>query len=457
MVRYVGSLAAYSARTVTLGYFFLIIAGGSLLALPISWGNPSQPISFIDGVFTATSATCVTGLSVRSTGNDFSLFGQWVILVLIQIGGIGIMTITTLATLTFGTQESLRARTVLADTLGLGGLSAADILKRILGVTFAVEFIGAALLAARFLSEMPLSQAVYFGVFHSVSAFNNAGFGLLDNNLCNYVTDFPVSLTISFLIILGGIGYPTYDDIRRNLTSKHRFDWLYLRLQTKVVILSTSILLVGGTVFILALEWSNTLEPYSPAEKVLAAFFQSVTTRTAGFNTLRIEQLTTATLFLMILLMAVGAAPCSTGGGMKVSTVATLVCNAWSRIRGYAEVTVLRRTIATDLVSKATTFTLLYLVVCTVGMTLLLLVETNNVEHGKTRFDFMDYTFEAFSALGTVGLSTGVTPNLSSLGKIVIILLMYVGRIGPITLAVVISREVRHRRVEYAKESLLIG
>ncbi len=457
MAKYVGSLAAYPARTVVLGFMAIILVGAIGLTLPISGVGGREPIRFIDALFTSTSATCVTGLASRSIGNDFSFIGQILVVVLAQIGGIGIMTITTLATLSFGTGDTLRARTVLSETLGLGGLDSWGILKRILSVTFMVEAIGALLLCARFYADMPLPSAFYHGVFHSVMAFCNAGFGLADDNLCKYVGDPTVNFTVIGLLVLGGIGFPTYEDIRRLFDRRLRIHYHHLRMQTKVVLVMAGVLLAGGTVMILVLEWNNTMRDLPYHERVLAAFFQSATPRTAGFNTLPIDKMSEATLFVIILLMFIGASPCSTGGGVKTSTVACVIFNSISRMRGDAEVTIFRRTLPVELIERAIAIILLYLFVCTTGIVLLLMTESANPLLGKSPSLFRDCTFEAFSALGTVGLSTGVTGKLSDAGKIVLIILMYIGRIGPITLAVFISREVRHRRVEYAKENLLIG
>jgi trk system potassium uptake protein TrkH len=457
MAKYVGSLAAYPARTVVLGYVLLILVGGIALTVPVSGAADKDPISLIDGIFTATSATCVTGLASRSIGQDFSLTGQWIVIALAQIGGIGIMTITTFATMSFGNADTLRARSVLSETLGLGGLDSWGILKRILLVTFTLEAIGALLLGARFYADMPIGQAFYFGLFHSVMAFCNAGFGLYEDNLCQYVGDLTVNLTVIALLVLGGLGFPTYEDLRRLVSARHKTNWHHLRVQTKVVLLMAGALLGGGTIMVLILEWNQTMASLPIHQRVLAAFFQAATPRTAGFNTLPIGGMNDATLFVLILLMFIGASPCSTGGGVKTSTVACLLFSSVARIRGDQEVTIFRRTLPYELIERAIAIILLYLFVCTTGIVLLLITEANNPELMKSPSLFRDCTFEAFSALGTVGLSTGITCKLSVAGKIVLIILMYMGRIGPITLAVFISREVRHRRIEYAKENLLIG
>lgn len=461
MTKYLGSLAAYPARRVAVGYLLLIGVGTALLAMPISHAKTSEPIRLLDAVFTATSATCVTGLTIRSTGNDFSLFGQIVILGLLQIGGIGIMTITTLASVTFWAGESVRQRAALAETLGLAGLTSGQILRRILLVTVCIEAVGAAALWIRFSFETDstLAQSGYSAVFHSISAFCNAGFGLHDDSLCRYVGDPVVNATIILLIIVGGLGYPTIEDMRRNLRGPRGLRWSNLRLQSKVVLAGTAILLVVGTLVILLLEWNHSLEKRSIPEALLAAAFQATTPRTAGFNTLEIPSLTETTLFVMILLMIVGGAPCSTAGGAKISTVGLVVLNAWCRIRGRSETTVFRRTLERDLVGRATALVLLYLTVATMGILLLLTFESRDIVHRLGGNVFMNCVFEAFSALGTVGLSasTGTGEFFSAPGKIVLILLMYIGRIGPISLAIVISRETRAKHTEYAREGLLIG
>jgi trk system potassium uptake protein TrkH len=457
MSKYLGSLASYPARTVAAGYLATIVVGGALLSMPFSSADPDRPISVLDGLFTATSATCVTGLCARSTEKDFSLVGQWIILGLFQAGGVGIMTLSTLATMTFWSGESIRHRTALSETVGLAGLSSGAVVRRILLATATLEAAGATILFLRMLPRAAPLDAAYFAVFHSVSAFCNAGFALSDGSLCEYVGDFAVNGVVMTLLVLGGLGFPVLEDLWRGVRSPRGFRWEALRLQSKVVLSTAAVLLIGGALAIGALEWNHSFRSLSSPTAVLASLFQSATTRTAGFNTVEISNLAEATLFVMILLMVVGGAPCSTAGGAKTSTVALVALSAWCRIRGRRETTVFKRTLDRDLVARATAVVLLYLTVAAVGVALLLAAEARRVPHEAAGNRFMQCVFEAFSALGTVGLSTGLTGELSPMGKIVVIGLMYVGRIGPISLALAISRETQARRIEYAKENLLIG
>jgi len=459
MPRLAGSLVKYPARVSLAWYLGLIIFGGLLLTHPICRMPDKAPISLVDGIFTATSAVCVTGLSVRSTGFDFSPIGQLVILALIQIGGIGIMTVTTMLTFQLGGRTGLRERQIVAETLGGGNERDVRPLVRLVIVwSLAIESIGFVVLAIRnlFDKELELADALWHALFHAVSAFCNAGFGLFDNNLERYRGDVVVNITICTLIILGGIGFPVMADVRRNWHGEWFDRWKRLLVHSKVMIIGTMGLLMIGTLTFMAIEWDGVLENRPWWEKGMISFFSSTTCRTAGFNTIPIGELRSATLFSMMLLMMIGAGPCSTGGGFKVSTFMTLVLNAWNSFRGGSRINIFRRTIAPQMVSKAITTALLFVIVATIGLTLILVME-QHLPRSRPQGLFLELMFEVISALGTVGLSTGITPELGVGGKLVICLLMFLGRLGPISVLLAISHGQREQAIEFPYESPLIG
>ena len=305
-------------RASFIAYFLVIFVGAVALRLPISRASHEEPITALDAAFTATSATCVTGLAVRSTGGDYSWFGQLIILLLIQIGGLGILTITTfVAFYGGGGRAGLRERAVVAETLGIQEGNLVSILRRVVTMTLLFEGIGFAILAIRNLFDMPVGPALWHALFHSISAYCNAGFGLLDDSLTRYQGDVVVNLTICSLVIIGGIGVPVLLDLRRSRKYPWKERWRRLALHSKIMLLGSSILLLAGFVSILALEWDGVMKNMSAKDCVLTAMFQSVATRTAGFNTVKVASLTNATLYVMVLLMIVGAGPCSTAGGIQ--------------------------------------------------------------------------------------------------------------------------------------------
>ncbi len=458
MVRLIGSLSRQPARVSFWWYASTIVFGTALLAQPFCHAAGAKALSILDALFTATSALCVTGLTVRSTGHDLSLIGQVVVLVLIQAGGIGIVTLTTFVTLKMGGRQTLRSRTLLAETLGAG--TEPDlrwVLAHVIRFTLIFELAGAVLLAIRFLFDYSPAEAVWQAVFHSVSAFCNAGFSLNDDSLVRYQGDWLVNPVIMVLIISGGIGYPVMIDVSRNWYGPWRDRWDRLMLHTKIMLVGTAALLTLGTLAMLVLEWDNSLKGLPLPTRLLVSMFQSVTCRTAGFNTVNVGSLTNATLFVFILLMMVGAGPCSTGGGFKVSTLSTLVLRAWFTFWGTTRINIARRTLPDQVASRAVTTVLLFAVVIVIALTCLLAAEQSEVPHSESRGLFLDAAFEVVSATGTVGLSTGMTPYLTTLGKVIVIVLMFTGRLGPITIVTVISRAERERPIEYASEEPLIG
>ncbi len=439
-------------------YFSLIVVGGLLLTHPICRAPSREPISLLDAFFTSTSAACVTGLVVRSTGNDFSEIGQMVILALIQLGGIGIITVTTYITFRVWGRGGLRERVAVSETLGFG--TAADlqrVLRNVIWTTFLIEGLGFLLLAIRNLFDYSPGFALWHALFHSVSAFCNAGFALSDDSIIRYQGDPIINLTICALVVVGGIGYPVIQDVYTNWHGPWARRWDRLQLHTKLMLIGTMALIVLGTVAILALEWDNTLKEMSFGRAFLVALFQSIVCRTAGFNSVAIGQLTNATLFIMVLLMAVGAGPCSTAGGFKVSTMMLFVVRAWNTFRGYSRLSIFRRTVPVDLMARATTTVLLYMTVVIGALTGLLVLEQSHQAHTGMQGIFLDSLFEVVSALSTVGLSTGITPQLSDAGQIVLMMTMFIGRLGPISVVMALSLSERPQTIEYPREEPLIG
>ncbi|PDM39792.1 MULTISPECIES: TrkH family potassium uptake protein [unclassified Geobacillus] len=434
-------------KILVLGFSFIILIGAFLLTLPAATVD-GKGLPWLDALFTATSATCVTGLVVVDTGTTFTLFGQLVILALIQIGGLGFMAFATLFALILGKRISLKERLLIKESLNnLSIDGVVRLVKRILIFTAVIELIGGILLAIRFSFDMPLPKAIYFGFFHAISNFNNAGFDLMGDfrSLTGYVDDPLVTLVVCTLITLGGIGFIVMNEVYEYRQTR-RFS-----LHTKIVFVMSSILVVFGTILIFILEYHNpkTLQPLSPLGKFLASLYQAVTPRTAGSNTLNIPDLTQPTLFLIIFLMFIGASPGSTGGGIKTTTFATLLGAVWSNIKGKEDVIFFRNRILYDTIYKALTVTVSGLFVVMMITMLLTITEPNK--------DFLMILFEATSAFATVGLSMGLTPELSPVGKILIILTMFAGRVGPLTIAYAVTLHRKPDPFKFPKGKIMIG
>lgn len=457
MPKFTGAVAKFPARAAILSYLAVIALGTGLLSTPLCHAEGRTPFSFLDAAFTATSAVCVTGLTVRSTGHDLSFAGQLVVLVLIQSGGIGIMTFTTFGTLQLGRGYGLRERLAVANTLGS---RPRDDLRWVLGnvllIVVLLEGIGFALLALRNLADFPLGEALWHALFHSVSAFCNAGFALHDDSLVRYHDSYSVNAIVGSLIVVGGLGFPVLLDLRRRFlpggAGSER-----LSLHTKIVLLGTALFLVLGAAAFLVLESENALAGRSWSQRIVVSVFQSITARTAGFNTLEIAGLTNATLFVLILLMTIGAGPCSTGGGFKVSTVVVLTLLAWAKFRGLKRVHFARRTVAAQTVEQSAAAVLVFAGIGILGLLGLLVIGQREMPHAAAAGVFLDASFEVVSALGTVGLSTGLTAELSEAGRVFLIGLMFVGRLGPLTVFVALSRSAAEQQIDYPSEDVLIG
>ncbi len=434
------------AQILMLGFAAVIAAGAILLTLPAATIN-GRGLSFVDALFTATSATCVTGLVVVDTQTTFSIFGKVVILSLIQVGGLGIMTMSTMIALILGKRIGLRERMVMQEALNV--FSTAGVVrltKMVLVVTLLIEGTGALLLWWRWWPDLGGAQALWYGVFHAVSSFNNAGFDLFGDfrSLTPFISDVAVNLIISSLIILGGIGFAVIADLHR----KREFG--KLTIHSKLALITTGWLILIGTILILFFELNNplTLQPLSWKGKLLAAYFQSVSPRTAGFNTLDLVSLHSVTQFLIVILMFIGASPGSTGGGIKTTTFGAILLTVWGTITGKSEVIIYERRLPRETIRKA-------LVIVTTSMALVIAVTMALLITQKA--DFLALMFEATSAFGTVGLSMGVTPDLTPIGRLIIAFTMYAGRVGPLTVAFALTQQLGKANVKYLEEKIMIG
>ena len=453
-VRISRALFKSPARISIIGFAILISIGTALLMLPSAMNTHS--LGFVDALFTSTSATCVTGLVIVDTGKVFSAFGQLVILILIQTGGLGIMTISTLFILMAGRRPSLAGQIVIRDTFTQSGdRSVLSILRDVFLFTFAIEAIGTALMFFRFFPGTNVVEALYISVFHSISSFCNAGFSLFSESFVPYQGDWFLNIVMCLLIVSGGIGFLVFSELKQQFPLNRR-SWSRLSLHSKLVLSTTAILLLLSSFLIITMEWHNTLAPLSIPDRFLAGFFQSVTARTAGFNTLSIGNMANETLFVLILLMFIGASPGSCGGGIKTTTLACLAILGVSRLRGLESPQLFHRTISNESVGKAISVVMVSVVVVIIATMALLMTELGEVAHPMSRGKFLELFFEVFSAFGTVGLSTGVTGSLSIVGKLIITFVMFVGRIGPLVIAIAVSRR-GASRYYYANEPIMIG
>ncbi len=443
------------AQALVLYYCAAILAGAFLLILPIAGHGGGLPL--LDALFTATSAQCVTGLVVCDVGARLTVFGQLVVLVLIQIGGLGIMTFSVYLFFYLGMGVGARGRWIINETLSHTPVkSLPDLIRRIFLLTAGAEVMGAVLLAVAFVPDMGWGRGLYFALFHSISAFCNAGFSLFPDSLVSYQGDVLVNLTVMFLIICGGLGFLVIMEVVGRLRTVFDDRRRRLSLHSRLVLVTTAILLLGGTVAIAILERHGSLADLSAGRALLVSLFQSVTTRTAGFNTIDLTTLRTPTLFVMIFLMFIGASPGSTGGGIKTTSLALFYGIMVSRLRGDQHTNLFRRTLPDETVTKA--LALVMLAVLLIGLALfgLLLAQipARVIEGPRV---LLDQTFETVSAFGTVGLSLGVTGALTVAGKWIIIVLMFIGRVGLLTVAFAIAGRTRNYPVRYAEENIMIG
>ena len=424
------------------GFLGIILLGTLLLALPLSTKD-GHSIGAFDSLFTATSAVCVTGLVAVDTGTTFSLFGQIVLLVLIQVGGLGFMVFATRAMMMLGRRISIKNRMLIRESMNGASLSNLGGLARLyLLLALGIEAAGAALLAIRFIPMYGIRRGLWFAVFHAVSAFCNAGFDLFGrfSSLTGFTADPLVLLTVALLIVLGGLGFSVILEVLRS----RRQGFMNLSLHTRIVLTFTLALLLVGTAF-------YTLGEHGRLD-ILNAFFQSVTMRTAGFNSTDLSSFTDSSKLFSSLLMMIGASPASTGGGMKTTTVAVVALLIVSVVKGDDEVNAARRRISADTVRRALAVVALFLTMLLLGTLSLSIIENG-------RFSLADILFECSSAMGTVGVSAIGTPNLHPVSRAVLLPMMFLGRVGPLTLAVAIARrQSRVRAVaKYPEERIMIG
>ncbi len=438
-----------SAQLVLLTFLGVILTGTFILMLPVSAAE-GKTIGFIDALFMATSATCVTGLSTLSLNEYFSIFGQVVVLVLIQIGGLSIMTLYSSMAILLGRSMKMKDRIVMQDLLDVSSLE--ELFAMIINIvkyTFFIELWGGIVLTIAFTFDgFEFGKAIYYGFFHSISAFCNAGFALFDNSLENYATSPLVHGTISVLIVLGGIGFIALKELKEVVTREKTI--VRLGMHTKIVLITTAVLIVGGAIFIFFGEFLGALDGYTLWEKIQISSFQSITLRTAGFNTIPLTHLNKYTLYVMTMFMFIGGSPGSTAGGVKTTTLAILIQSIMSTLKGDKNVRILDRTIPSPLVVRATALMFISILITSFFIFLMMKLEPDQ--------DFLTLFFEAISASGTVGLSLGVTQYLSVMGKFAVAMLMLVGRIGPLTLILAIGeRQKSSGKFDYPDGRIMIG
>ncbi|MDI6813818.1 MAG: TrkH family potassium uptake protein [Desulfitobacteriaceae bacterium] len=439
------------ARVLVLGFTAVILVGGLLLTLPLATRD-GLGLSLLDALFTSTSAVCVTGLVVVDTLTTFTLFGQLTLLMLIQVGGLGFMTFATFFAILLGRKITLRERLLLQEALNQNSLAGiVRLAKHVVLYAFAIEALGALILALNWVKPLGWGRAIYYGIFHSVSAFNNAGFDLFGHfsSLTGFVGDWVTNLTIMGLITTGGFGFAVLAEIlaTRGRTLPH---WRSLSLHTRMVIGTSAGLVLAGTLLIYVLEFGNpkTLGGLNSGSQVLAALFQAVTPRTAGFNTLNLADFHLATVMVILILMFIGASPGSTGGGIKTTTFLTLVLALRSILKGENQVKVRERALPQDTIAKAAAIAALG------GLFVFLLTFLLSLSE-KT--DLLTALFETTSAFGTVGLTLGLTPQLSALGRVAIMFGMFVGRVGPLTLGFALTQKWKASGIKYPEEKILVG
>lgn len=434
------------SRKLIVGFMGAILLGTFLLMLPVA-STSGKSMAFLSALFTITSAVCVTGLTVIDIGKELTFIGELIVLIFIQLGGLGVMTFSSFLFLLIGKKITYEEKELLKEERNVE--SSGEILaflKKIILTVIIIEGIGAIFLALRFARDMSIPRAVYLGIFHSISAFCNAGFSPFTTGLENYAGSFTIIMTISYLIIIGGIGFTVIDSILLATRKKvKRFD-----LTSKVAILVSMILVILGTVLFFILEYNNkgTIGEMSLYEKILASFFQSVTTRTAGYNSVPMGNLTDGSIFLFCILMFIGASPGSTGGGIKTTTFGVLIFYVIGVIKKQEHVIIFNRRIGWEVLNRALAILILSLLY--IGTITLIILSTQD-------FSLEEVIFEVISAFGTTGLTLGITTELNSFSKILIICTMFLGRLGPMTLALAFGGSNKVEKIQFPKENILVG
>lgn len=443
-----------TTQIILLSFLVTILIGSGLLALPISSAS-GEAVPYLDALFTATTSTCVTGLVTIPTVSTWSVFGQIVILLLIQIGGLGIITIMSGLMLLLNRKMGIDDRLLIQDAFNLNTMAGlAKFIKNVLIGTLIIEGVGAVLYMIVFVPDFG-ARGIWISVFNSVSAFCNAGIDIIaENSLCNYATNPLINIVTSALIILGGLGYIVWWDVIRVVKSrsaKNRKIFRHLSLHSKIAITATAVLILVGAILIFIFEYDNplTIGKMSLFDKIQISLFQSVTTRTAGFATIPQENLTNASATVSIVLMLIGGSPVGTAGGMKTVTIAVLICSAFATIRNKNSVTLFGRRISEESIKKAVSVVVMFLTICAIST--ILLMATSNASP-------LDAVFETVSATATVGLSRNLTATLNTFGKLIIIATMYFGRVGPISLAIALgSKNESQNVISEPTEDISIG
>ena len=434
--------------TILLSFMVVTILGGILLSLPISM-RYGKSVKLIDGFFIATSAICVTGLSSIDIGSVYNIFGQMVILVLIQLGGLGVITFTSVIIIMISKKIGYYTKKIVQEDINIDTtFKIEEYVKKVILSVIVIEFIGTVILFFEFIKKFGFVKAVYYSFFHSLSAFCNAGFSLFSDNLYGFKNSFIINMTIPLLIFLGGIGFSTILNCYNVLRKKEK----RLTSTTKLSIKISIFLVIIGMVAMFILEYSNksTIGNLSFGQKLEASFFQSVTTRTAGFNTISILGLKRSTSLLFVILMFIGASPGSTGGGIKTTTIGLIILGTLATLKNKDTIEYDKRSVSWRIYSKAITVLFISLIYTTICVFLLILFERNK--------NLLDLVFEVFSAFGTVGLSRNLTPSLADISKFILIVTMFVGRVGPLTIALALSKSnLKKGRYTYPQENILIG
>ena len=448
-------------KRIALSFFVVVFIGSLLLSLPIS--NVSEAGRYIDHLFVATSATCVTGLIPFTIADQYTLFGQIVIILLIQIGGLGFLTLLNMFYLLFYKRISLTNKIIMKEALNMNSMKDVGLyIKRVILYTLTIELLGALLLSVQFVGEFGLIKGLYYSIFHAISAFCNAGFDVLGpQSLIGYQTNFYINMIISGLIIAGGLGFVVWIDLIESFKKYYSKFKVFkfkkyiqtLCLHTKIVIVITMFLLVSGTLVIFALENNNvnTLANLKLSDQILVSYFQSVTLRTAGFASVDCALLNDSTKLFMSILMFIGGSPAGTAGGIKTVTVVIIGAYIYSLMKGHQHVKIMKKTIDENIVKSSLTIGMVSFFISIIALLVLTLSESAN---------FIDLVFEVYSAIATVGITAGLTPLLTDIGKIVIIILMYIGRIGPMTLVLLFAKrnnQMKGKDVQYPIENVLIG
>ncbi len=439
-------------RIFVLSFAAVILTGGILLRFPFS--ATKGHLTFVDALFTSTSGVCVTGLVVIDIGKDLTTLGQVITIFLFQIGGLGIITFSTVFFVLMGRGISFKGREIVQSTfLHTPRRDFIVIAKSVLWFTFIFEFFGTLFLFIRFSQDFPPGTALYHAIYNAISAFNNCGYSLFSDSLMGYQGDLTVNLTVMGLIVTGGIGFI----VQYEVFSKLRGIQKRLSVHTKIVIITTAILILSGAILFYLFERNHIIKEIPVQTKILTSFFQSITPRTCGFNTVDIGLLANDTILLMIVLMFIGASPGSTGGGVKTTSTALLVMLMWGRLRGNLEVNIFNRTIPREIISRTVSIIFASAFSISIITSVLLIAGVGNLPPLESRHYFVEYLFDTVSAFGTVGLSMGVTPKLNDIQKLALILMMFAGRVGPLTLAFSLSRSSGSRGITYAEEGVMVG